>query len=137
MRLPLFVLACAAIIAGVAPAQSENRIFIIANNADGYGVDRCLATGASCGTAVASAYCRSHEYRDAVSFRKVDRERTSPVPSQRPAVPAGAQAATNLSPSNACAEGPEWSAITPIEYGLVQACQWLGAMILSTNRFVG
>jgi len=26
--------------------QAETRIFIISNNADGYGVDRCLATGA-------------------------------------------------------------------------------------------
>ena len=32
-------------------AQAEKRTFIIANNADGYGVDRCLATGATCGAA--------------------------------------------------------------------------------------
>ena len=29
-------------------AQAEKRIFIVANNADGYGVDRCLASGAAC-----------------------------------------------------------------------------------------
>jgi hypothetical protein len=42
-------------------AQAEKRIFIIANNSDGYGVDRCLATGATCGVAVATAYCKSRD----------------------------------------------------------------------------
>jgi len=55
-------------------ALAEKRIFIIANNADGYGVDRCLASGASCGQAVASAYCRSQQFAQAVSYRKVDRD---------------------------------------------------------------
>jgi hypothetical protein len=64
-----------------ASAQAEKRIFIIANNADGYGVDRCLATGARCGVAVATAYCRSREYTEAISFRKVDRDEiTGAVP---------------------------------------------------------
>jgi hypothetical protein len=56
------------------PVQAENRIFIIANDPDGYGVDRCLATGASCGAAVATAYCRSREFAQAASFRRVERE---------------------------------------------------------------
>src|SRR6266496_4067587 len=51
-------------------AEAETRIFIVDNN-DGYGVDRCLATGASCGTAVARAYCRSQEFAEARSFRKI------------------------------------------------------------------
>src|SRR5262245_45374136 len=55
-------------------AQAEKRIFIIANDPDGYGVDRCLATGARCGAAVATAYCRSREYTQAASFRRVERE---------------------------------------------------------------
>jgi hypothetical protein len=55
-------------------AQAEKRTFIIANNSDGYGVDRCLATGASCGVAVATAYCQSREFVQAASFRKVDRD---------------------------------------------------------------
>jgi hypothetical protein len=64
-----------------ASAQAERRIFVIANNADGYGVDRCLATGGSCGAAVATAYCRSREFTEALSFRKVDRaEITGAVP---------------------------------------------------------
>jgi hypothetical protein len=63
-------------------AHAEKRIFIIANNADGYGVDRCLATGARCGAAVATAYCQSREFVKAASFRKVDREEiTGAVPS--------------------------------------------------------
>jgi hypothetical protein len=63
-------------------AQAEKRIFIIANNADGYGVDRCLATGARCGAAVATAYCRSRHFAQAASYRKVDRDEiTGAVPS--------------------------------------------------------
>ena len=55
-------------------AQAEKRIFIIANNSDGYGVDRCLATGATCGVAVATAYCQARDFLQAASFRKVDRD---------------------------------------------------------------
>jgi hypothetical protein len=51
-------------------AEAETRIFIVDND-DGYGVDRCLATGATCGEAVARAYCRSQAFAEARSFRKV------------------------------------------------------------------
>ncbi len=62
-------------------AQAEKRTFIIANNSDGYGVDRCLATGATCGAAVATAYCRSHAFLRAASFHRVEhQEITSGVP---------------------------------------------------------
>ena len=54
--------------------QFDKRIFVIANHADDYGVDRCLASNAACGTTVANAYCHSHEYAQALSFRKVERE---------------------------------------------------------------
>jgi hypothetical protein len=74
MRYVFAALTFAAVLYGSVSAQAEKRIFIIANNADGYGVDRCLATGASCGTAVATAYCKSREFSHAASFRKVDRE---------------------------------------------------------------
>lgn len=71
----------AGLLLGANPGHAEKRIFIIANNADGYGVDRCLATGASCGTAAATAYCRSRAFSTAASFRKVDREEiTGAVP---------------------------------------------------------
>ena len=58
----------------VSAAQAEKRIFIIANNADGYGIDRCLASGSHCGSAAATAYCKSREFAQAVSFRKVDKD---------------------------------------------------------------
>jgi hypothetical protein len=51
-------------------AEAETRMFIVDND-DGYGVDRCLATGASCGEAVARAYCRSQAFADARSFHKL------------------------------------------------------------------
>ena len=59
--------------ASSAAAQAERRVFIIPNDAGGYGVDRCLATGASCGTAIATAYCRAREFDQALSFRKIER----------------------------------------------------------------
>jgi hypothetical protein len=62
-------------------AQAEKRIFVIANNADGYGVDRCLSSGSKCGVAVATAYCQSRDYLQAASFRKVDHDEiTGAVP---------------------------------------------------------
>jgi hypothetical protein len=73
MRSVFGALCLAAVIFSTA-AQAEKRTFIIANNADGYGVDRCLATGASCGIPVATAYCQSRAYIRAASFRKVDRD---------------------------------------------------------------
>ncbi len=56
------------------PAKAEERIFIIPNSADGYGVERCLSTGATCGSPIASAYCRAHDFSDARWFHKVDPE---------------------------------------------------------------
>jgi hypothetical protein len=63
-----------AVLLGASAAQAEKRIFIIANNPDGYGIDRCLAEGGHCGVAAATAYCRSREFTQAASFRKVDRD---------------------------------------------------------------
>src|SRR5450432_271816 len=74
MRYIMAGLTFAALICVNASAQAERRVFIIANNADGYGVDRCLATGASCGVAVAAAYCRSRDFDQVQSFRRIDRE---------------------------------------------------------------
>jgi hypothetical protein len=68
------LLAALAVLLTASAAQAEKRIFIIANNADGYGVDRCLAAGSACGTAAATAYCKSREFAQALSFRKVDRD---------------------------------------------------------------
>jgi hypothetical protein len=62
-------------------AQAEKRIFIVANNADGYGVDRCLASGEKCGNAAAVAYCIARQFAHATSFRGVDKgEITGAIP---------------------------------------------------------
>jgi hypothetical protein len=74
MRYVLAGLALAAVLCGNASAQAERHIFIIANNADAYGVDRCLATGATCGGPIATAYCKSRDFAQAHSFHKIDRE---------------------------------------------------------------
>jgi hypothetical protein len=52
------------------PAGAETKIFIVENQPDGYGIDQCLATGANCGKPMASAYCQSRKYDQALSFRK-------------------------------------------------------------------
>jgi hypothetical protein len=82
MRLGLAACVLTAALTVAGPVAAENRIFIIANNADGYGVDRCLASGESCGAPMASAYCKARDFAKAVSFRKVDRDEiTGAVPS--------------------------------------------------------
>jgi hypothetical protein len=53
---------------------AERRMFIIPNDADGYGVDRCLAHGERCGRAAANSYCHTQRYAHATSFHKVDRD---------------------------------------------------------------
>jgi len=74
-------LAVAGMLALGMPAVAESRIFIIANHADGYGVDRCLANGERCGVTVATAYCQSQSFAAAKSFRKIEREEiTGAVP---------------------------------------------------------
>jgi len=68
LALPIALL----VIAWTVPAGAETRIFIIENQPDDYGVDQCLARGATCGKPVASAYCQSRKYLQAMSFRKID-----------------------------------------------------------------
>ena len=74
MRALLAIAALATLLGASTGQASERRIFIIANNADGYGVDRCLASGAHCGAAAATAYCKSREFAQAVSYSKVDKD---------------------------------------------------------------
>ena len=69
-----FALAIAALVVAASAAQAERRVFIIANGGDGYGVNRCLASGQACGTAAATSYCKSRDFAQAVSFRKVDKD---------------------------------------------------------------
>src|SRR3954462_1319864 len=74
-------LGIAGMLALSAAAFAEARVFIVANHADGYGVDRFLATGERCGVTVATAYCQSQAFAQAKSFRKIDRDEiTGAVP---------------------------------------------------------
>jgi hypothetical protein len=85
MRAFLAAMAFAAVLLTAATAQAEKRVFIIASGADGYAVNHCLASGAACGEAAANSYCRSHEYGQALSFRKVDRDDiTGAIPQSGP-----------------------------------------------------
>ena len=52
MRSMIAATAFAAVLFSAAAAQAEKRVFIIANNGDGYGVDLCLASGAACGARI-------------------------------------------------------------------------------------
>jgi len=80
-----------AMLLGASGAQAEKRIFIVANNADGYGVDRCLASGAKCGSAAATAYCKTREFAQATSFRQVDKDEiTGAIPTNSGACKGGA-----------------------------------------------
>jgi hypothetical protein len=86
----LFAAVTIAIALCASAAQAEKRIFIIANNADEYGVDRCLASGAKCGTAAAAAYCKSREFAQATSFHQIDKDEiTGAIPTNSPACKGG------------------------------------------------
>src|SRR5258706_14899567 len=65
------LLACAFLCA-TSPASADSRVFIVANQADGYGVDECLARGDKCGARAAHSYCQSRDFAQASSYRRVD-----------------------------------------------------------------
>jgi hypothetical protein len=80
MRFPKALFAGAFVLAASA-ALADTRVFIIANQADGYGVDQCLARGDKCGAHAARAYCQQRDVTQAVSYRRVDPEEiTGAVP---------------------------------------------------------
>jgi hypothetical protein len=68
----LAALATVAALTAAAPAWADNRVFIIANQSDGYGIDECLANGQTCGAHAARAYCQSRAFTEATAFRRVD-----------------------------------------------------------------
>jgi hypothetical protein len=81
MRAIHAALTVAVTLLGVASAQAEKKTFIITSDAGSYGVDRCLTTGAHCGVAAATAYCKSRDFAQAASFRKLERDEiTGSVP---------------------------------------------------------
>ena len=80
MRLSPAFAACAFLISAPA-AFADSRVFIVANQADGYGVDECLARGEKCGAHAARSYCQSREFAQATAYRRVDPdELTAAVP---------------------------------------------------------
>ena len=71
MRFPRALLAGAFVLAASA-AFADTRVFIVANHADGYGIDQCLAKGDQCGAHAARSYCQSRDFALASSYRRVD-----------------------------------------------------------------
>ena len=91
MRFPRALLAGASLLAA-STAFADTRVFIVANEADGYGVDQCLARGDKCGAHAARAYCQQRDFAQAVSYRRVDPDEiTGSVPKSgsEKCVPAG------------------------------------------------
>jgi opacity protein-like surface antigen len=71
MRSLIALSTCAFLLASSA-AFADTRIFIVANQSDGYGVDQCLAKGDKCGAHAARAYCQSRDFAQATAYRRVD-----------------------------------------------------------------
>jgi hypothetical protein len=62
-------------------ASADSHVFIVANQPDGYGVDQCLARGEKCGAHAALSYCRSRDFAQALSYRRVESDEiTGSVP---------------------------------------------------------
>ena len=83
MKLGIALFALASLLAAPS-ARAETHIFLV-DASDGYGIDRCLASGEACGAAAASALCRAREYAKAVDFGRMDPgEITGGVPAGTP-----------------------------------------------------
>jgi len=77
----IFALVAFATLSTVSIAHADNRIFIIANQSDGYGIDECLAKGEKCGAYAARSYCQSRDFAEATAYRRVDpNEVTGSIP---------------------------------------------------------
>ena len=82
MRSISALLACVSLLSGTA-AWADSRVFIIANQPDGYGVDQCLARSEKCGAHAAQSYCQSRNFAQASSYRRVDPDEiTGSVPKE-------------------------------------------------------
>jgi hypothetical protein len=80
MRTTLALFAISFMLA-VTSAAADSRVFIVANQADGYGIDQCLAKGEKCGAHAAQSYCLARDFSQATSYRRVDPEEiTGAVP---------------------------------------------------------
>src|SRR5579863_2051486 len=76
MRSISALLACLFLFAGSA-AWADSQVFIISNQADGYGLDQCLAKGEKCGAHAAQFYCQSRNFAQATAYRRVDPDERS------------------------------------------------------------
>jgi hypothetical protein len=86
MRSLSALLACLSLATGSA-ALADSRVFIIANESDGYGIDQCLARGERCGAHAARSYCQSRDFVQATAYRRVDPDEvTGSVPASGGAV---------------------------------------------------
>src|SRR5436305_14387593 len=71
MRFIPALVACL-LLAAAAPASADSRVFIIPNQADGYGIDQCLAKCEQCGAHAARSYCQSRDFAQATAYRRGD-----------------------------------------------------------------
>ena len=71
MRFVFMLSACVTLILAT-ETHADSRVFIVANQPDGYGADECLAKGERCGAPAARAYCQSREFAQATGYRRVD-----------------------------------------------------------------
>lgn len=80
MRLSPALIASAFLL-GASAASADSRVFIVANQADGYGVDECLARGEKCGAHAARSYCQSREFAHASAYGRIEPDEvTNAVP---------------------------------------------------------
>jgi len=68
----IFAALTAAFAVASSAAWADSRVFLAAKQADGYGIDQCLAKGEKCGAPAALSYCKSRSFTQAVSYRRVD-----------------------------------------------------------------
>ena len=61
-----------AFLATTSIAIADSRVFIVANQPDGYGIDQCLARGERCGAPAARAYCEARDFKTASAYRRID-----------------------------------------------------------------
>ena len=61
-----------ALVVSASTALADRRVFIVANQPDGYGIDKCLANGERCGAPAARAYCEANKFKTASAYRRLD-----------------------------------------------------------------
>lgn len=54
------------------PATADSKIFIIASQSVGHGLENCRASDSRCGGTAALSYCQARDFSTATAFRQVD-----------------------------------------------------------------